>query len=291
MNWNLARKELLDSNDLRAMLDESPARAARAILAASGQGNVDAQALLGQILLDGRGIQRDPSLAMTWFRFAADQGHAMARNMLGRCFEHGWGCTPEPARAALHYRKAAEQNLDWGLYNLGNLLATGRGVERDHHQAIACYRKAADLGHAKSMNLLGRYLEDGIATQRDPSSAHEWYRRSAEAGDFRGQFSHATVLAERGEIEQSVIWLKKALSGGNLNFFRVSRAVLLNAPHPAIRTLSEGYHQKAAELGDETDRAALHDFSLSRLAHGSAHPDNRRVYGRDRLAVRPTPMP
>jgi TPR repeat protein len=38
------------------MLDESPARAAQAILLAARAGLLDAQALLGQILLEGRGI-------------------------------------------------------------------------------------------------------------------------------------------------------------------------------------------------------------------------------------------
>jgi TPR repeat protein len=40
------------------MLDDSPVRAAQAILMAAREGVVDAQALLGQILLDGRGIER-----------------------------------------------------------------------------------------------------------------------------------------------------------------------------------------------------------------------------------------
>ncbi|MCO5367351.1 tetratricopeptide repeat protein [Pseudomonas alliivorans] len=261
MSWNLARKELLDIDDLQAMLEESPAQAAEAILAAASQGNVEAHALLGQILLDGRGIQRDQALAMTWFRIAATQGHSMARNMLGRCFEHGWGCAPDPMQAALHYRRAAEQGLDWGLYNLGNLLATGRGVEQDHRQAVDCYRKAADQGHAKSMNLLGRYLEEGVTGQRDVSAAHECYRRSAEGGDFRGQFSHATVLAEQGHIEQALGWLKKALTEGNLNFLRVGRKVLLDAVHPDIRRMSADYFKRAAAIGDESDRMALREFS------------------------------
>ncbi|SHN26912.1 hypothetical protein SAMN05216593_12035 [Pseudomonas asturiensis] len=261
MSWTLARKELLDIDDLRAMLEESPAQAAKAILAAATQGNIEAHALLGQILLDGSGIQRDPPLAMTWFTIAARQGHAMARNMLGRCFEHGWGCVPDLKQAALHYRLAAEQGLDWGLYNLGNLLATGRGVEQDHAQALTCYRKAANLGHAKSMNLLGRYLEEGIQGQRDLPAAHEWYRRSAEGGDFRGQFSYASVLAEQGDIEQAVAWLKKALTGGNLNFLRVGCKALLDAKHPDIQRMAVDYFQRAAAIGEEQDRMALRHLS------------------------------
>jgi len=257
VSWNLARHESLNVDDIKAMLTDNPSRAAQAILASATQGSVEAQALLGQILLDGTGIQQDQPLAVTWFRLAANQGHAMAHNMLGRCLEKGWGCPPDLAQAATHYQLAAEKGLDWGLYNLGNLLATGRGIGQDHLKALACYRDAAQLGHAKSMNLLGRYIEEQALSQADLTEAHQWYQRSAHAGDFRGQFSYASILAEQGHVEQAIRWLKAALAGGNLNFLRVAREALLRATQPALRTLAVAYHQRAAALGDESDRTAL----------------------------------
>jgi TPR repeat protein len=260
MNWNLRRQDVLDGEQLRAMLQDNPASAAKAILLAARENMVDAQALLGQILLDGTGIERDPPLALVWFQIAARNGHLMSSNMLGRCHEHGWGCEADAEKAAGFYRQAAEGELDWGYYNLGNLLATGRGVNKDQARALACYRKAADLGHAKSMNLLGRYLEEGVCCGQDLPLAYDCYRRSAEGGDFRGQFSHAAVLADQGHVEQALGWFKTALSIGNLNFLRVSRKTLLEATHPRIRALALDYHQRAAELGDSNDRQALADI-------------------------------
>jgi TPR repeat protein len=257
MNWNLRREEVLNGEQLREMLNHNPSGAAQAILGAARENIVDAQALLGQILLDGTGIERDPALALQWFQIAASNGHSMARNMLGRCFEHGWGCAADPIKAAENYHLAAEAGLDWGLYNFANLLGTGRGVKEDQTRAITLYRQAAEMGHAKSMNLLGRYLEDGRFCEADLPAAYDWYRRSAEGGDFRGQFSHAAVLAHQGKLEQSLDWLRIALAGGNLNFLRVSRQVLLAAEHPQIRALARDYHVRAAELGDESDAAEL----------------------------------
>ncbi|WP_296257497.1 MULTISPECIES: tetratricopeptide repeat protein [unclassified Pseudomonas] len=257
MSWNLRRQEVLDGDQLRAMLQDNPASAARAILIAAQANMVEAQALLGQILLDGTGIEQDAALALTWFQIAARNGHAMASNMVGRCFEHGWGCEPDAVKAAEHYRQAAEAGLDWGFYNYGNLLATGRGVNKDQARALACYRKAAQMGHAKSMNMLGRYLEEGLCCERSVPAAHDWYRRSAEAGDFRGQFSHAAALADRGLIDEAVVWFQTALRIGNLNFLRVSRKTLLHATHPDIRAMAQDYHQRAAELGDASDHAEL----------------------------------
>jgi TPR repeat protein len=263
MSWNLRRQEVLDGEQLRAMLQDNPASAARAILIAAQENMPDAQALLGQILLDGTGIEQDAELALTWFQIAARRGHAMAINMAGRCHEHGWGCEPDAAKAAEYYRQAAEADLDWGFYNYGNLLATGRGVNKDQARALACYRKAAQMGHAKSMNLLGRYLEEGLYCERDLPVAHDWYRRSAEGGDFRGQFSHAGVLAEQGHIEEAITWFRSALRIGTLNFLRVSRQTLLSSPYPEIRALALAYHQQAADAGDDSDRTALNNLLSS----------------------------
>lgn len=246
MGFLLRREEVLNVEQLQSMLDDSPVRAAQAILIAAKAGVVEAQALLGQILLEGRGIARDEALALRWFQIAAQGGHLMARNMIGRCREHGWGCAVDEAAAAREYCLAAHAGLDWGQYNYANLLATGRGVVEDQAQALALYRQAAEQGHAKSMNLLGRYLEDGQHCPKDVEVAVEWYRRSAEAGDFRGQFSHAAVLADSGQIDAALEWLHKALAGGNLKFLRTAHKALAQADDPRIRAMAEAYQQRAA---------------------------------------------
>jgi len=248
MSYQLRREEVLDGDSLKAMLEESPARAAQAILIAAREGALDAQALLGQILLDGQGIAQDKPLAVRWFEIAAQGGHLMARNMLGRCHEHGWGCEADASVAARHYRVAAEAGLDWAMYNYANLLATGRGVGVNELHALGLYRQAAELGHAKSMNLLGRYLEEGRLCKADPVAAIDWYRRSAEGEDFRGQFSYGAVLAAQGRIDEALGWLTKALEGGNLNFLQVAGRALVNASHPTIRALSDAYRQRAEQL-------------------------------------------
>ncbi|WP_433738643.1 tetratricopeptide repeat protein [Pseudomonas putida] len=248
MTFQLRREEVLDGERLKTMLDESPARAAQAILMAAREGVVDAQALLGQILLDGRGIAQDQSLALRWFGIAARQGHLMARNMLGRCHEHGWGCAAEASLAARHYRIAAEAGLDWAMYNYANLLATGRGVVEDQPKALRFYQRAAELGHAKSMNLVGRYLEEGRFCPADTKAARDWYRRSAVGGDFRGQFSYAAMLADEGNIDEALVWLRKALEGGNLNFLRVASQTLAGATDARIQALAGDYLRRCAEL-------------------------------------------
>ncbi|WP_300632913.1 tetratricopeptide repeat protein [Pseudomonas sp.] len=248
MGFLLRRQEVLNVEQLQSMLDDSPVRAAQAILIAAREGVVDAQALLGQILLEGRGIARDQALALRWFRIAAQGGHLMARNMIGRCLEHGWGCDVDEVAAAGEYRRGAEAGLDWAQYNYANLLATGRGVAQDQAQALALYRQAAEQGHAKSMNLVGRYLEEGQYCPRDIEAAVDWYQRSAKAGDFRGQFSYAAILADSGQIEAALALLRKALAGGNRRFLQTAHKTLAVANDPQIRAMADAYQQRALSL-------------------------------------------
>lgn len=243
----LHRKEVIDTAQLEH-LAEQPHLAARLVVTAAAAGDVDAQALLGQILLEGRGIKRDPVLALTWFGIAAEHGHAMACNMAGRCHEHGWGCSADAFRAAELYRRAAGMGLDWGMYNLANLLATGRGVAQDDAAAYRLYLQAAELGHAKSMNLTGRCLEEGRGIARDVATAHIWYQRSAEAGDFRGQFSHAAVLLAKQQWDGARYWLNRALELGHLRFIETAVSNLRAAELSQITDILAAYVRRRDEL-------------------------------------------
>lgn len=116
---------------IHAVLTGPADRAARWLAGAAQRGHTEAQAILGQWLLDGRGVERDPIEALFWFKTAALSGHAMAANMLGRCYEHGWGA-PACDKTATHwYARAAEAGLDWGQYNYATSLQLGRGVPQD----------------------------------------------------------------------------------------------------------------------------------------------------------------
>lgn len=204
-------------------------------------GDVDAQATLAQLLLDGRGVQKDEALAFSWFRIAARQRHPMATNMVGRCLENGWGCAIDLTDAAQHYRQAAELGLDWGLYNYGQLLSRGRGVEQDLATAYQLFHQAATKGHAKSMNLLGRFHHEGVVVPQDVQLAKQWYRRSAEAGDFRGQYNHAAELAQAGDEQQACVWLEQAMTTATPGFLRAAYPVLLASTSSAIQDMGLRY--------------------------------------------------
>ncbi|CAN5500978.1 tetratricopeptide repeat protein [soil metagenome] len=222
-------------DDIAARLAGSPEQRAATIGALAQAGVADAQALLGQLLLDGNGIAQDVPAALDWFTRAAAQHHVMAINMVGRCYDLGWGTAPDKARAAACYRIAAERGLDWGMYNYATLLALGAGVAEDKPAALGWFRKAAALGNAKAINFVGSFHEDGWVVARDVNAAAYCYARAAQGGDFRGAFNHARMLGAAGKIEDAIHWLRRAGETATPAFVAKASVWLATADLPAFR--------------------------------------------------------
>jgi uncharacterized protein len=225
----------LTPDRLVQVLSGEPSEAIHWITAAAHYGVAEAQLMLGQLLLDGRGTPSDPGSAFRWFGAAAGAGNLNAMNMVGRCHELGWGVNADPSLAAAWYRRAAERGLDWAQYNLANLLLRGRGVANDRGQALSLYLLAVRQGHAKSMNLVGRFHEEGWEVPADPAVALHWYWQAAEGGDFRAQFNLGTLLVRENRIAEAASWFRAALQGGTHDVVRLLAGTLLPSAEPALR--------------------------------------------------------
>ena len=230
---------VITPSDWQAVRAAEPLAAVAWVEAAAKLGHAEAQAVLGQWLLDGHGRERDAAEALHWFHCAAQLGHAMAMNMAGRCHEQGWGAPEDAAKASAWYRRAAQLGLPEAQYNFANLLAAGYGVARDHAAAFMLYRRAADQGYAKAFAKLGRYHEDGLGVPKDDAAAFDCYRRGAEGGDFRGQFCYAGMLAARGREAEALHWLAKVPETATPRYLRQAGELLLQSPHPAFRAVGE----------------------------------------------------
>ena len=237
----MSRLGEMSAAELRARFAANPKAAAPWIESAARYGVVEAQVLLGQLLLDGEALVRDAAAARAWFERAAALGSLDAMNMAGRCHENGWGGPVDLPRAAAWYRRAAEAGHDWGAYNLANLLFDGRGVALDLAAAATWYEVAARQGHARAMNLLARACEEGWGIARDPAAARRWYRASAEVGYFRAQYNHATLLAAEGCIEDAAVWFEKALAGASPESLTGMTDALAHHPNPRLAAIAAGH--------------------------------------------------
>lgn len=207
---DIERLKKMSSDELSALFSVGSDNRAEAIKLSAQAGFADAQAIYGQMLLDGDGVDSDPVQAIRWFRKAAGQDHAMAINMIGRCYDLGWGVEVDKARAAQWFKAAADRGLDWGQYNLATLLALGQGIAEDRMAALELFRKAAAQGNAKALNFIGSFYEDGWVVDRDMETAAHYYAEAAQGGDFRGCFNHARMLIDAGNIDDALDWLAEA---------------------------------------------------------------------------------
>ena len=225
----------MSAGELSAALAGPPESRAALVRAAAEGGVAEAQAVYGQMLLDGLGVAQDARAALHWFARAAQQQHLMAINMVGRCYDLGWGTPVDKARAAEWYKAAADRGLEWGMYNYATLLTLGEGVAEDKPAALALFRKAAALGNAKSENYIGSFHEDGWVVERDLALAEAHYRIAAEGGDFRGQFNLARLLGERGETAEALAWLARVRESATPAFMAKAEAWLAASPIAALR--------------------------------------------------------
>jgi len=216
--------------EIAARLSGSPEERAALIRQGAESGVAEAQAVYGQMLLDGG----DAVAGFGWFNQAAAQGHLMALNMVGRCYDLGWGVAVDKARAAECFRIAAERGLDWAMYNYGTALALGEGVAEDKVAALGWFEKAAALGNAKAINHVGSFHEDGWVVERDMAKAAALYARAAVGGDFRGAFNHARMLLDAGQVEEARGWLRQAAETGTPAFVEKARVWLAASRWPEL---------------------------------------------------------
>lgn len=225
----------MDAAEVARRLTAPPEERAAFVRIAAEGGVAEAQAVYGQMLLDGVGVAPNQRAAVLWFDKAARQGHAMAINMMGRCYDLGWGVPVDKVRAAQWFKAAADRGLDWGLYNYATALTLGDGVPEDKPAALALFRRAAAMGNSKAVNYVGSFHEDGWVVERDMAQAAHCYAIAAEGGDFRGQFNHARLLADAGRIDEALYWLKKARENATAPFVAKARAWLQRSPIAELR--------------------------------------------------------
>jgi len=88
------------------------------------------QEILGQLYLNGQGVEKDFSKAIFNFRLSAAQNSPWAQTALGSIYENGWGVPSNYDEAARWYLKAAAQGNETAKKNLNATMAISAAAER-----------------------------------------------------------------------------------------------------------------------------------------------------------------
>ena len=118
-----------------------------------------------------------------WYRAAAERGEAEAQTVMGDVHLFGRGAPQDMARAFTWYRRAAEQGYARAGNNLGYLYLRGVGTDRDLAEAIRWFRKSAEGGNAVAARNIGMLYRDGVGVAQNGETATGWFKKAAERGD------------------------------------------------------------------------------------------------------------
>ena len=153
------------------------------LLKKAKRGDRNAQFELGEKYYTGKGVSKNYSEAVKWYRKSAEQGNASAQNNLGYCYGIGRGVSQNYQEAVRWYRKAADQGDETAQSKLGNYYYYGSGVLQDYQEAVKWYRKSAEQGNVSAQNNLGYCYYHGLGVSQNYQEAVKWYRKSAEQGN------------------------------------------------------------------------------------------------------------
>ena len=163
-------------------VERNDSRAFALFLRSARLGNVDAQAYVGYALLVGHGTARNLERARYWLKTAADAGHIDSLVNLARSYRAIHADRPDPERARAIYQSAVERGSSDALVGLGYMHLGGELGAPDARAAADYFARAARAGSAQGETALAELYLDGNGVDRDDAHARTLLERAAKAG-------------------------------------------------------------------------------------------------------------
>lgn len=118
-------------------------------------------------LLEGKGIQKNEQRSFEINCRAAGEGHADATLAMGWFYINGVGVERSISDAITWYRRSARRGESRAMFSLGFIAYE----QKDWAEALTWFRRAADAGHHRSLFWLGMLHWRGRAVAQSRSEA------------------------------------------------------------------------------------------------------------------------
>lgn len=116
--------------------------AAKLYIPLAEQGEASAQANLGWLFKNGKGVSQNYYEAIKWYRLASDQGESTAQNNLGLVYLND---VQDKQEAVKWYRLSAAQGNADAQTNLESMNNAGAGTPQNNQQVVLLYKISAVL--------------------------------------------------------------------------------------------------------------------------------------------------
>lgn len=164
----------------------------------------EAYSVLGQIYLEGLGVDKNEKEGLKYYEKAANGGDADAQNIVGNLFSNknfGWYNLDN---AFKYYQMAAAQNHLYGMFNYGLCYVTGDGCNIDILQANEWIGKAAEAGCVEAQEWLAN--NEGI-NEESTDETYDWTGMTPD--DEINYANEALTNNDESKAKESVAILKK----------------------------------------------------------------------------------
>ena len=184
--------------------------AARLMEKAALEGLVFAQAEWGSMLMEGKGVKKDPAKALSWIARAAQDGDGRARlKMAMMLLEQG-----DRDSAAKWFEGAAAVGDDEVLSALGAFYGGGNGPVFGESEKLTEVRRYAQRDEAEAQQMMGFLYGEGWGATRDFKKAEYWFDKAAAGGDVQVWLPLGLLYAETGRDAMAADAFGKAVALG-----------------------------------------------------------------------------
>jgi len=204
--------------------------------------NADAMTALAAMLMSGDGVDRDPTLAVEWLRWAAEKNHADAQWRLGLAYVRGEGVIKNMEDASRLIQLSVAQGNPDAQYHWALLLERQVNHAQARTQALGFHEAAALQGHLQAQLHLAYLLRAGevmplpdhgndAAPASAPAKAGrrstaphlvrslDFFRMAADQGHAEAQFEVGQMFAQglgtAQQFEEAAAWYLLAAKQGH----------------------------------------------------------------------------
>ena len=187
----------------------------------ANKGNTEAQRMLADAYLEGKGVEKSEAKAIEMLEKAAKGGDAEAMYQLGNFYFYGNSplIGKYYKKAINYYTQAANKGNAAAQAQLALCFYNGIGTNASPKDAFSWILKSVNTNPTpKAQNNLGVCYAVGIGAQPSNAQALEFFQKAAEAGDVTAQYNLGNMLLQEGQLDvkKGFDYLEKAAAANHL---------------------------------------------------------------------------
>lgn len=181
--------------------------------------NPDFYALLSNMYLVGRGVQKSLDFALSYAQDGITKKSKYCLWFIGYIYSLGYLGGRDEAKAFEFYLKAAQAGVTNCMFLVGRAYATGVGVGVDYEQTKYWYEQAIKYNNKNALFNYANAFYNGTYVTRNYPQAFEFYRRAVQYGHIEATCNLGLLyyhgLGVDRNVKKGIEYLKLAADNDN----------------------------------------------------------------------------